>query len=191
MQNKLIRISGTCGITAPIVGFSTILTSVFLSPWFRWTENALSDLGVEGLSAVIFNSGLVFSGLLLFVFSMSLNHLLTEGVLSRIGRWLFSSSSIDLCLIGIFSENFGFIHFYVSILFFTLLPLSLLLMGASLIKTRPYKKLGYLAVLSGLLAIITWLPRWRGVAIPEFFSAFMGSSWCVAADLYLIKRFVD
>ncbi len=191
MQNRLIRISGMCGIAAPIFGFSSILIAISYSPWFRWTENALSDLGVEGLSAVIFNSGLVFSGFLLLVFSMSLTHLFTEDILSRIGRWLFSFSSIDLCLVGIFSENFGVIHFYVSILFFTLLPLSLLCMGVRLVKTSSYKKLGFIALFSSVLVIGIWLPPWRGVAVPEFFSALMGSLWCVAAGLYLIKRDTD
>ena len=191
MQNRLIRISGLCGIVAPIFGFSSILISISYSPWFRWSENALSDLGVEGLSAVVFNTGLIFSGFLLLVFSTSLTHLLTGDILSRIGNWLLSFSSIDLCLIGIVSENFGVIHFYVSIIFFTLLPLSLLFMGGSLVKASSYKKLGFIALLSSVLAIGIWLPPWTGVAVPEFFSALMGSLWCVTAGLYLIKRDID
>lgn len=188
MQNRLIRISGLCGIAAPIFGFSSILIAISYSPWFRWTENALSDLGVDGFSAVMFNSGLIFSGFLLIVFSVGLTHLLTEGLLSRIGHGLFSLAAVDLCLIGIFSENFGVIHFYVSITFFTLLPLSLILMGARLVKASSYKKLGFIALLSSVLAIGIWLLPWRGVAVPEFVSALMGSAWCVAAGFHLIKK---
>ena len=60
VQGRLIRISGLCGIAAPIFGFSSIFIAIHYSPWFRWAENALSDLGVEGFSAAVFNSGLVF-----------------------------------------------------------------------------------------------------------------------------------
>ena len=187
MQGRLIRISGLCGITAPIFGFSSIFIAIYYSPWFRWTENALSDLGVEGFSSLVFNSGLVFSGFLLLVFSMSLNHLLPEGLLSRIGQALFFFASVDLCLIGIFSETFGVLHFYVSVLFFTLLPLSLILMGVRLVKSSLYKRLGFIALLSSVLAIGIWLPTWVGVAIPEFISALMGSMWCIGAGYYLIK----
>jgi hypothetical membrane protein len=146
---------------------------------------------VEGFSAAVFNSGLVFSGFLLSVFSTSLTHLLPEGLLSRIGRGLFSLASVDLCLIGIFSENFGVLHFYVSVLFFTLLPLSLILMGVSLIKSSLYKRLGFIALLSSVFTIGVWLLTWGGVAIPEFISALMGSVWCVVAGFYLIKIDVE
>jgi hypothetical membrane protein len=183
----LIRISGLCGIAAPIFGFSSIFIAISYSPWFRWTENALSDLGVKGFSAAVFNSGLVFSGLLLLVFSMSLTHLLGAGLLSRIGHSLFSIASVDLCLIGLFSEKFGILHFYVSVLFFTLLPLSLILIGVRLIMSSLYKRLGFIILLSSVLAIGIWLPTWVGVAIPEFVSALMGSVWCVGAGFYLIK----
>lgn len=191
MQNRLIRISGLCGIAAPIFGFSSILIAVSYSPWFSWTENALSDLGVDGFSAFVFNSGLIFSGFLLIVFSVGLTHLLNEGLLSRIGHGLFSLAAVDLCLIGIFSENFGVIHFYVSILFFTLLPLSLILMGVELVKASSYKKLGFIALLSSALAIGIWLPTWSGVAVPEFVSALVGSAWCSAVGLHLINRKSD
>jgi hypothetical membrane protein len=187
VQGRLIRLSGLCGIAAPIFGSSSIFIAIYYSPWFRWTENALSDLGVEGFSAAVFNSGLVFSGFLLLVFSMSLTHLLPSGLLSRIGQGLFSLASVDLCLIGVFSENFGVLHFYVSVLFFTLLPLSLILMGVSLIKSPMYKTLGFIALLSSVLAIGIWLPTWGGVAIPEFISALIGSMWCVVAGFFLIK----
>ena len=187
VQGRLIRVSGLCGITAPIFGFSSIFIAIHYSPWFRWAENALSDLGVEGFSALVFNSGLVVSGFLLLVFSMNLTRLLAEDFFSRIGHRLFSLASVDLCLIGVLSENFGVLHFYVSILFFIFLPLSLILMGVSLIKSSPFKRLGYIALLSSVFAIGIWLPTWRGVAVPEFISALTGSTWCVGAGFYLLK----
>jgi hypothetical membrane protein len=119
---------------------------------------------------------------------MSLTHLLTEGLLSRIGHGLFSFASVDLCLIGIFSEIFGVLHFYVSVLFFTLLPLSLILMGVSLVKTSLYKKLGFIALWSSVLAIGIWLPPWRGVAVPEFVSALVGSVWCITVGFHLLIK---
>ena len=42
-----LKISGVCGTIAPIVAFTFILLAILNFPQFSWTENALSDLGVQ------------------------------------------------------------------------------------------------------------------------------------------------
>jgi hypothetical membrane protein len=46
---RLARLSGT---VAPVVAFGAILLATVLAPWFSWTGDALSDLGVPATSAV-------------------------------------------------------------------------------------------------------------------------------------------
>jgi len=68
-----LKISGACGILTPIVAFTCIFLAIASYPEFSWTGNALSDLGVqEGVTAVLFNSGLIFSGILALIFASGL-----------------------------------------------------------------------------------------------------------------------
>ena len=75
------NLAGICGILLPFVFFTGILIAISYSPWFKWTHNALSDLGVKGISALIFNNGLIFGGLLAFIFSIGLIKILSNPLL--------------------------------------------------------------------------------------------------------------
>ena len=63
-NKKLIikKLTGLCGILTPFVFLTGILIAMLYSPWFKWTNNALSDLGAEGISAFFFNNTLIFGG---------------------------------------------------------------------------------------------------------------------------------
>ena len=61
------------GFFAPLIALVAIALSIAISPGFSWFENALSDLGhytrtdlgnFQLISAIVFNSGLVITGLL-------------------------------------------------------------------------------------------------------------------------------
>ena len=68
-----LKISGVCGILTPLVAFTFISLAIASSPQFSWTDNALSDLGVvEGVTAVLFNSGLIIGGILAIIFASGL-----------------------------------------------------------------------------------------------------------------------
>ncbi|MBC8497954.1 hypothetical protein H8D40_03130, partial [Candidatus Bathyarchaeota archaeon] len=70
MNAKLVKWFGYFGIIAPIFGFAMVFWAISTAPWFSWTGNALSDLGVEGLTAIIFNDGLGMTACLLALFSV-------------------------------------------------------------------------------------------------------------------------
>jgi hypothetical membrane protein len=81
-----LKISGISGIIAPLIAFTLILLAIAYSPNFSWAENALSDLGVqEGVTAVLFNNGLIITGVLGILFATGLFKFLQENLLGKIG----------------------------------------------------------------------------------------------------------
>ena len=189
-MKSLRFIAGLCGIAAPILMFFLIFLAIGLSPGFSWNRNALSDLGV-GDTAPIFNSALIAGGLLLFIFSQSFSQILPRGALSLLGTVLLSLGMLVLSGIGLFPETAGRIHLYLSVAFFTLLPLSFLLIGVSELSQRKSRASGMLTMLAGVSAALIWVLHWSiclgGVAVPETISALLGSAWAIAKGVKLIQ----
>jgi len=176
-------------MVAPILVFSLIFLAIGLAPGFNWNKNALSDLGV-GATAPIFNSALIAGGLLLLPFSIGLRQTLPRGALSLLGTILLSLGMLVLSGIGLFPEDAGRIHLYLSVAFFALLPLSFLLIGFSELSQQKSRASGMLTILTGLLAALIWALHWSirlgGVAVPETISALLGSAWAIAMGAKLI-----
>ena len=66
---KNTKLSGLCGIIGPTAAILMIFLAVSRAPWFSWTDNALSDLGVSEV-AYLFNSAVIFAGVLNFFFAL-------------------------------------------------------------------------------------------------------------------------
>jgi hypothetical membrane protein len=181
----MLRITGLCGVATPVVAFLCIFLAIFLSPWFSWSANALSDLGV-GEAAWVFNSALMVAGILTMIFAAGLSMAFRGRALGRVGAVLLFFDAIALFGIGLFSEAAGVIHLYFSVAFFVLFPLSLFLLGASAIVAGS-RKFGIFTIAAGILAALPWAFSWEGVAIPETISALVASTWSVTqgARLYL------
>jgi hypothetical membrane protein len=177
-----IRFAGICGIAAPAVTLSLIFLAIALSPWFRWSANALSDLGV-GEAALVFNSGLMIGGILTAVLAAGL--FASEKLnLRRAGALLLFISAVALFGIGTFSEAAGRIHFYFSVAFFVALPISLFVLGAGAIVGKS-KTFGVFTFLIGVLAASPWVFSWTAVAVPETISATVASVWSVVQGVRL------
>ena len=174
-QSRLIRIGGLCGICVPIVVFTAIGIALNHSPWFEWTQHALSDLGIEGISSVFFNSGMILAGILTFIFSLGLLKMLSQ----KTGAYLLLFCSIALIGVGLFPETIFTVHFIVSTMFFILLALSFLIIGITLKKEGFERAMGMLAIFFTFLAIssIMFLFHWDGIAISESFSCFPAFIW--------------
>lgn len=171
-----LKIAGLCGIAAPIITILIILITIYYSPWFRWTENALSDLGVydNGAAAILFNSSLIFCGLFNFIFVLGLRKFLEMQSVGQVGTVCFILASIALCGIGIFPENAGIIHLYFSIAFFVLSPISLFLISIALIKMQDERKLGMVIFGLSICSAVVWLMPINGAAIPEIIASTAG-----------------
>lgn len=160
------------GIAAVIVSYSLIAVSIAMSPWFSWTNNALSDLGNTARNApgpaVVFDIGLVLGGLFALVFILL--HLKDAKFHWKYLVWgiPLALSSISLTLIGIFNESFGSIHLLVSVAFFFMTAITLLAYSyISFPLGAP--RIGAVALILGISCATVWIARfpWQGVAIQE------------------------
>lgn len=177
------RVAGLCGAAVPIVALSFIFISIRFSPWFSWSSNALSDLGV-GEAALVFNSGLMISGILTCFFAAGLFTAFGGQTLRRFGATLLFIDGIALSGIGLFSEAYGPIHLYFSVAFFLLFPMSLFVIGAGTILAGG-RGFGSFTVMMGILAALPWAFGWSAVAVPEMLSAIAASAWSMAQGLRL------
>lgn len=170
MNEKKIKILGSFGAITPVVGFSTIFIAIRTAPWFSWTENALSDLGVSGVTSIIFNYGLMITALCMMAFSIGIFFYTKDNLIGNSGSITLIAASIFLFGIGLFPETIKPHHFYFSVAFFAALPISLLILSLYMTRTNN-KKIAYFSIIMGIISIIIWIPKWDGVAIPETISA--------------------
>ncbi len=111
------RESGVCGILAPFVMYLSIQASIILNPWFSFPNCALSDLGAFGRNYfIIFNIGMIFSGLLFLTFSFKLP-VLTNGKLGNIGSKIFLIGAVLMSLVGVFPKG-SEVHTPVAVIMF-------------------------------------------------------------------------
>ncbi len=174
---RLIKITAICGILIPIIIFSSIFFAISVAPWFEWTNNALSNLGVEGLSAFFFNNGLILGGFIIFIFSLCLIHLLKN----KIGAYLLLGSSISLIGIGVFPETIFLLHYLTSVVFFILITIAMVIIGFTMLMSNSYKILGKIALFFSIIALMSpfTLIYLNGIAIPEAMVCFPAFIWCM------------
>lgn len=163
------------GIAAVAIAYSSIAIAISLSPWFSWSNNALSDLGntsspanISSGASFVFDWGLILSGVLAAAFTLYLSkdvHFSWKYLVWTVPLFI---SSLDLTMIGIFNESFGGIHLVVSVIFFFFTALSLLIYSyVSFPLGTP--KTGAAALALGVLCAVVWVAKWpwQGVAIQE------------------------
>ena len=187
--NAWFRAAGVCGILAPLIAFTCILLAIAYSPEFSWAENALSDLGVQqGVTAVLFNSGLIISGLLTLVFALGLLLFPRGKILGKIGAFILVLDALALTAIGVFPENVEPTHLYASVTFFVLFPISLFFIGMALLQMSQID-LGLFTFLAAVVAVLVWaIPHGGGVAIPETLAALSASTWSIVLGFRLLKE---
>ena len=189
MNVKLVRLFGWFGIVTPVLGFTMIFLAISTAPWFSWQGNALSDLGVEGLTAAIFNGGLIMTGSVMAVFSLSVYEFGKEDRLGKAGFALLLLACIFLLGIGVFPETAGYIHMQFSVAFFVTLPVAIIVNSVYLIR-QGNRELGALGIAAAAVAIAIWTLPWDGVAIPEAVSAASAGVWSTVTGAWL-ARYVE
>jgi len=181
MPSALRSASAASGFFAPAAGLSMVLIAVYSAPWFSWTRNALSDLGV-GDTAPVFNSGLIVAGLFGIVFALGLGRFIFTSKSGRAGTIAMMFSCIALVSIGIFPESAGRIHYWVSVAFFVSLPISMFILAGAMAISDFRRNMPFilLTVILAVVAAVPWGLPHDGVAIPEIISSVAGSVWfCV------------
>jgi hypothetical membrane protein len=192
--SKFIKFAGLVGIVAPILGLSVVFASTLLWEDFSWSSNALSDLGVSQVAS-LFNYSLILVGILNFVFAIGFVKAYAKSVLFYLGSILLTLGGGSLSLVGVFTEDYGALHGYVSLGYFVLFPIAMILVGFAFVKMNMRIK-GYLSVLAGITALVVILSalilRWHtllglGFAVPEIAEAFVIAAWIIWMGISLVR----
>ncbi len=192
LEDVWLKAARLCGLIAPIIVLPLILLSIACSPWFSWTRNALSDLGVHEV-AILFNSALMIGGVLALIFAFGLMQILHQSKVGFTGTMALITAALSLFAVGFFPETAGRIHFYVSVAFFTLMIISQLLIGAALVEKPSSRSLGIFTVLAAAASVGVWTFHFlaspiRGEAIPEFLSSIAFSLWSIVVSVRLLRH---
>jgi hypothetical membrane protein len=169
------------------------LLAIAYSPQFSWTENALSDLGVqEGLTAPLFNYGLIISGAMSLVFASGILALLRNKLVGKVGSFTFVLATLALIAIGIFPKNARPMHYYASVSFFVLIPITMLILMWAFAQVGKVKTALY-TLLVAIVAAVPWVIQLSvhyvsDVAIPETISALSASAWAITLGLLMLRQ---
>lgn len=191
------RVNLICFV-APIIALIAIVVAILMSPTFNWYTNALSDLGHYTrvdigpnplLRALTFNIGLILTGILMIYYIQFFFRRLLD-LPTRIGMLPYVIACIFLISIGLFSENFNPIHYYVSVGFFFSFPWTMWIIGLSWLR---FTKLRWFAVISLFVpfaSVYLWwgtsagIFAWSGVAIPEILTALTAIGWIWVMNIF-------
>jgi hypothetical membrane protein len=188
-----LKIAGACGIITPLIAFGCILSAIAYAPQFSWTDNALSDLGVmSDPTSVLFNMGLIVSGIFAIVFAFGLLIFFFKTVWGRIGAIMFVLDCLALICIGIFPESARPMHLYASVAFFAIFPLAALLMTAAFVFSSKHRMALFTFAIA-VFAAVVWVAEFLGhyvpgVAIPETLSALAACLWVVVLSFKMLRR---
>jgi hypothetical membrane protein len=180
---RIIRLAGICGVLGSFIVIAIVLLATWLSPWFSWQKNALSELGVGEVS-VLFNSAVFIGGLLILIFSFGVRKYINQRLRTDLGVVLLMLASLCLALVGIFTVEFSLIHAVVSLGYFLFAPIGLLLIGLG----ANDHKVRILSLVIGSLALIAILilpiipiilPFEFGFAVPEIIHSFILGIWII------------
>ena len=165
------------GLLSPWVAIIFIAASIALSPWFSWGSNALSDLGHSVTSEVapLFNFGLLLSGFLIIVYSITSfrNH-------AKYTSYLLAIVGLTLQLVATFDEVYGSLHSQVSVLFFVALCFASI--------SYAVEKRSVLAVAALVIGFASWILYGleiysAGIAVPETISSMAAVTWIMLSAL--------
>ena len=180
------------GMLSPIVAFISIIIAIASYPAFSWTNNALSDLGiVPGITGTLFNFGLYTSGLFGFGFAIfGLFSYFKKGI-GKVGAGFFAAATLALMTIGFFNESFSPTHYWVSVAFFTLVPISFFILTCAFCLNRNHR-MAVFTVAIGVAAALPWILQFAvnyvpNVAIPEAVSALAVSVWVIVLAQKMLK----
>ncbi|MFC7134480.1 MULTISPECIES: DUF998 domain-containing protein [Salinibaculum] len=193
-RDTVVRSSGGVAVG---VTMAAILLATLLSPAFRWTGNALSNLGVTqsaagtSLTVLLFNGGLVLGGAVGLVFSVVLARSLPTFGGRAVGV-LFGLAMLAMAAIGVFPQDRP-LHFPVAVGFYLLLSLALWADGVVSLR-RGWRRRAVAGLALGTVNVFGWVAwgltgslRRPGLALPEIVGALALSVWAVWVSAGLVR----
>jgi len=172
----------TLSILSVSIPLLLIFISIYLSPWFSFWDNALSDLGhaCKSIVAPIFNFGLAVGGFLVSI--ASVKYMIYY---SRLKSMILLFMGFMLVMIAVYDETYGKLHGAVSILFFIGLILYLILYGV--------KEKAIAPLIIAVLHIAIWFMHLAqntppGAAIPELLAVLTMIPFYMSDYMKISKR---
>ena len=186
MNVRIVRLMGKFGILAPIIGAIMILLSIQASPWFNWSDYALSNLGARGFGSALFNSGLPMTGAVLMMFSSGLFTYTRGDLIGQLGSSLHLVVAFTLVVLGLVNINVQPWHNYFSISLFVFIPLSLFLLSVYNWRNdmKPYAYIGFV---SSVVAAAIWGVSGISVAIQEVIAALAVTVWQIPLAVWMAR----
>lgn len=192
LSEKITNMQGytKIGFFAPLIALSTITIAILLSPGFDWFINALSDLGhytrtdlgpYKLVGAIVFNGGLIVTGILMLLYTVWFLRW-TKDIPTKIGVVPLVISLIFLICIGIFSENAGDLHYWVSVGFFLTFPFSMWFIGIGWLRFSHLRWFSIISIILPFISVFMWVDYMNGTsiwqqAVPEIVTAFSAIVW--------------
>lgn len=178
-QPTIERIWTNTGLAGVAAGVGGIVIAVLLSPWFSWTENALSHLGdPTHASAPFFNGGVILAGFLGVAFGLRVL-LATEPLIQRSGVAFVTLALANMGLVGVFDVTHD-LHGPVAVAFFLGITYGWFVQGSGLVLTGNRRR-GLGVIWLGIGHVSAWL-IWAavgpdGIALPETAGALLLAVW--------------
>jgi hypothetical membrane protein len=180
------------GFLSPLVSPLCIAIATSILPNYDWAVNPLSDLGswsridlgdLQILSAIIFNGGLIVTGLLA-VYVMLYFVKRSNDAPTKIGFLIFTGTSLLLAGVGFFSEDFPLPHVLTAVPFFLSLPIGLCVVGLAWVRFSEMRTYGIMSILFSLLSILIMFQPWLdlSVAVFEILEAFVAMTWILSVN---------
>ncbi|MGY5859528.1 MAG: DUF998 domain-containing protein [Candidatus Thorarchaeota archaeon] len=175
------------GFLAPLIAMICIAISTSILPNFDWASNPLSDLGswyrtdlgdLQILSAILFNGGLIATGLLIAYFIVWLVKQ-SNDLPTKIGLILFAGTALLLAGVGVFSEDFPLPHLLTALPFFFSIPIALSVVGLAWLRLSEVRAVGGVSILIGFLSILLIIQPWvpLSIAVFETKAALIATGW--------------
>lgn len=185
-------IAGLLGVLAFNILFAA---SLLLSPEWRFGLDFMSELGLPGPHAWLFNSALLVMGISGMLFALGLGQFLGRGSgPEAMGRWsiaLLLSGCVCLALLGVFTMDLRAVHDALAWGFFLLTSMALLLMIFPLAAPRRMNDIivaataGTVAVNASCLLLI-WTKVLRQ-HLAELMVVYALGTWILLTSLMMLK----
>jgi len=181
-MTELERVGRASGVAAVLVNVVALAGAMVVSPEFELSSWALSDLGVEPETALLFNGGLVLTGFVALPFLWMLWDRGSDP-LQQAAAVVIAAAVAALAGVGIFPSGTP-LHLPMAVGFFMGFVAGQLLHGAGSLRQAAtqwgWLTLGLAAI--QLLAWGVWLANpVGGLAVPELFGTVLIDTWVLMA----------
>ncbi|MFC1952381.1 DUF998 domain-containing protein [Chloroflexota bacterium] len=181
------RIAGVSGIISQFFAIMALVLPVSTAPWFSWTQDHLSALGVEGSMRMMYNWGLILAGIFSVIFVICIGRYFLIGRLGRVALAFLILGSLALFSMGLFPRNWDFSHGASTVAFYVCITLGLVSAGVAAI-TASQTTWGMLTITAGVLvAALLLIPGpLAGGAITQLLACIPWALWTLALCTMLL-----